>query len=67
MIFIANTEYTYPGGMRRVRSRLPTAADKRQIVQIAAIIYDEIAGEVVEFNALNKAIIPAQTAKLLRS
>ena len=48
-----DTEYTYPG-MRRGTPR-PTAADKRQIVQIAAIIYDEIAGEVVaEFNVLTK-------------
>lgn len=48
-----DTEYTYPG-MRRGTPR-PTAADKRQIVQIAAIIYDEIAGEVVaEFDVLTK-------------
>lgn len=46
-----DTEYCYPG-MRKGTPR-PTAADKRQIVQIAAIVYDaEECCEVASFNLL---------------
>lgn len=46
-----DTEYCYPG-MRKGTPR-PTAADKRQIVQIAAIVYDtEEHREVAAFNQL---------------
>lgn len=46
-----DTEYCYPGMVKGTPR--PTAADKRQIVQIAAIIFDTTtASEVAAFNQL---------------
>lgn len=46
-----DTEYCYPG-MRKGQPR-PTSADKRQIVQIAAIVFDdEVGSEIAKFEAL---------------
>lgn len=55
-----DTEYCYPG-MERGTPR-PTAADKRQIVQIAAIIFDTDSGkEIAHFNQL---VLPTYTKKV---
>lgn len=46
-----DTEYCYPGMVKGTPR--PTAADKRQIVQIAAIVFDtETATEIASFNQL---------------
>lgn len=55
-----DTEYCYPG-MKKGTPR-PTGEDKRQIVQIAAIIYDDISGEEeASFDEYSK---PIYTRKL---
>lgn len=55
-----DTEYCYPG-MKRGQPR-PTAADTRQIVQIAAILYDSETGKEVE--SFNRLVIPAYQKRL---
>lgn len=55
-----DTEYCYPG-MERGTPR-PTSADKRQIVQIAAIIYDTETGE--EVASFNQLVRPTYQKKL---
>ena len=55
-----DTEYCYPG-MRRGTPR-PTAADTRQIVQIAAIIFDTDTGE--ELASFDQLVIPTYQKEL---
>lgn len=49
-----DTEYYYPGMLRGTPR--PTAADKRQIVQIAAILVDSQTGE--ELAAFDQLVVP---------
>lgn len=51
-----DTEYCYPG-MKHTDPR-PTASDKRQIIQIAAILYDTEAGE--ELASFDKLALPLE-------
>lgn len=56
-----DTEYCYPGMMRGTPR--PTAADKRQIVQIAAILMDATTGEeLASFDQLVTPIYEKQVA-----
>ncbi len=55
-----DTEYCYPG-MKKGTPR-PTSADKRQIVQIAAIIYDTESGE--ELARFDQLVLPTYEKQL---
>lgn len=55
-----DTEYCYPG-MKRGQPR-PTSADRRQIVQIAAVIFDNVTGQ--EFASFDQYVVPRYEPEL---